>query len=181
MVIYIPNHLKNTIPILGSLSEMITTYGKEYGFSTIDSFDNYCEYYSINLVKKFIELCLESEEFTEESDKENIINYLVKLFYSVKGTSMIFDYMEKYLGIVFNGPVKYSVSEVIFDIKEITVKDAQLYVDCLKGFLSALLYYGDLIAKISTINFELSEVINVSITGNIKKYKKFDITETFNI
>ena len=180
MVIYIPNHLKNAVPILSSLSEMITTYSKEYGFSTTDSFDDYCEYYSINLVKKFIELCLESEEFSDNNDKENIVNYLVRLFYSVKGTSKIFDYMERFLGVVFNGEVKYSVNEVIFDIKEITVKDAQLYVDCLKGFLSALLYYGDLIAKISTINFEISEVIEVSIAGNVNKYKEFDVIEIFN-
>lgn len=182
MVIYIPNHLKESIPLLKTMSDMISEYGKNYSTRSIDSFDDYYSSISINSVKKYIELCLEGQESSQLfknniNTKEDIVNYLVKLFYSVKGTLKIFDYMKKYLGVKFSGNITYTINEVIFNIDEISTDNIQLYVDSMKGFLSSLLYYGDLVSEISKINLTLESNLTVSVTNDIQKYKEFTVTE----
>lgn len=186
MVIYIPNHLKSSIPILKTLSDMVVEYNKSYSKKSLDSFEDYYLHYSINTIKSFIELSLGSQEksISKDNNREDVINYLVKLFYSVKGTPKIFEYMEKYLGIKFKGGIdniRYTVNEVIFDIDEISVDDIQTYIDSLKNFLSSLLYYGDLITEISKINLTIKDTINVSVITDIQKYKEYIITDIFNI
>ena len=64
-----------------------------------------------------------------------------------------------------------------FDIDEISTDNIQLYVDSMKGFLSSLLYYGDLVSEISKINLTLESNLTVSVTNDIQKYKEFTVTE----
>ena len=106
-----------------------------------------------------IKLSLESQGI--DPDDENTVNYLTKLFYSVKGTQKIFEYMHKYLGINFIGDVSYSINEVVFEIEEVTVTDISVYIKTLKEFLSALLYYYDLNIIIDLMNLKVSEVLSV--------------------
>lgn len=169
---------------------MVIEYNKSYPGKSLDSFDDYYSYYSINTIRKFIELCLEGQEnmnpmFKEGiNKKEDVINYLVKLFYSVKGTAKVFEYMEKHLGIKFSGGIdniKYTVNEIIFNIDEVSTEDVQVFIDSMKNFLSSLLYYGSLITEISKINLNLESTINISVTTDIQKYKEYIITETFNL
>ena len=105
----------------------------------------------------------------------------MKKFYSVKGTSLVFDYMKKYLGIKFKGNITYTVSEVIFDIEDVTVKNLQYYIESLKSFLSSLLYYGDLIAEINKMNLILDNTIDISVGCDIQQYKEYHLSEVFKL
>lgn len=189
MIIYIPSHLEKTIPIVKQLSSMIQGYSEEYGTQdSLGSFDYYYTHYSSDAVKKFIELCLLREDYEEDYEDgyyDGMINYLTKLFYSVKGTLKVFQYMEEYLGIEFKtntegAKFKYSINEVQFEIEEVTTTDISVYISRMKDFLSALLYYGDLGAIIDTVNLIISEEISNNGTLGINRYKEFTVTEVYS-
>ena len=88
MRIYIPNHLEESLPIIKQLSLMIQKYSETYKDTSLSSFNHYYSYYSMDIVKRFIEICLEDQLSIEELENSeyynSVVNYLVKLFYSVK-------------------------------------------------------------------------------------------------
>ena len=174
MIVHIPSHLE-LIPVVNQFSQMIQSYSELYPESTeLGSFDYYYSHYSNDFVKQFIKLSLESQGI--DPDDENTVNYLTKLFYSVKGTQKIFEYMHKYLGINFIGDVSYSINEVVFEIEEVTVTDISVYIKTLKEFLSALLYYYDLNIIIDLMNLKVSEVLSVYYSASAQKYKEFSVS-----
>jgi hypothetical protein len=157
---------------------MIQEYSKLYGnIDSLGSFDYYYAHYSGDSVRSFIELCLLRSDYSSESEYSGIVDYLTKLFYSVKGTYLVFLYMKKYLKIDFIGKIKYNLNHIEFEISEIITNDLSMYISSLKGFLSTLLFYGDLAANINTINLKLEERVSNTISVGIKKYKEFTVTE----
>ena len=177
MIIYIPNHLEQNLPIVKQLSSMIQEYSKLYGeVDSLGSFDYYYAHYNSDSVRSFIELCLPKENYSNDSEYSGIVDYLTKLFYSVKGTYLVFLYMKKYLKIDFIGEIKYTINHIQFEISEITTHDLSVYISRLKDFLASLLYYGDLEATINTINLRIEETISNSISVGIKRYKEFTVT-----
>lgn len=182
MIIYIPNHLEQNLPIVRQLSSMIQEYSKIYGNQdSLGSFDYYYTHYNSDAVKAFIELCLpwDPKKYSNEAEYSGVISYLVKLFYSVKGTYLVFPYMEKYLGIEFVGKIKYTINRIEFEISEVTAYDISVYISKMKGFLSALLYYGDLAAIIDIMNLKIEEIISNNISIGIKRYKEFTVTKEY--
>lgn len=185
MRIYIPNHLEESIPIIKQLSLMIQKYSETQNNTSINSFDHYYLYYSMDIVKRFIEICLENQLSTDDEleDPEyynGIVNYLVKLFYSVKGTKLVFAYLRDYLGLKFEGEIIYTVHKIDFTISEITTSNISLYVSSLKDFLSTLLYFGDLSVIIRAINLKVDENLVLNIHTDLScRYKEFSVTSEF--
>lgn len=175
MVIHIPSHLEN-IKIVSQLSELIKGYS-EYYSEYSGSFDYYYYYYAFDGVKKFLNLCIKQSDVPEDNDYDSVIDYLAKLFYSVKGTLRVFDYMKIYLGIPFVGDIIYTVNDIKFEISEITTVDMSVYIKCMKEFLDALLYYNDLKSSINVINLIISGKISNSISTGLIKYKEFTAIE----
>ena len=176
MVIYIPKHLEK-IPILHELSRMVKEYTAN---NSTPSFEDYHEYLAKDPIKAFISFCLDNNNSLIDdkiNDKESIINYLVGLFYSIKGTPLVFDYMEKYLGINFernsNSLIDYTVSELRFTINSVSADSFQQYSDRLKEFLSSLLYCGDVISDIKLIELTFDDSIEISSITGLLKYKEF--------
>lgn len=186
MIIYIPNHLEK-LPIIEQFSKMVQGYSElqQDSLAVSGSFDYYYSYYSNDYIRKFIELSLDlNKDYndsgsidSEDSEiRENIVNYLVKLFYSVKGTNKVFEYMKEFLGIEFIGDIRYTINEVIFEIAEVTTLDISVYIKTMKEFLSALLFYYDLDLIIDLMNLKLKEILSLSVSADIQKYKEFTVS-----
>lgn len=186
MIIYIPNHLEK-LPIIEQFSKMVQGYSElqQDSLAISGSFDYYYSYYSNDYIRKFIELSLNlNKDYndsgsidSEDSEiRENIINYLVKLFYSVKGTNKVFEYMKEFLGIEFIGDIRYTINEVAFEIAEVTTLDISVYIKTMKEFLSALLFYYDLDLIIDLMNLKLKEILSLSVSADIQKYKEFTVS-----
>lgn len=183
MVIYIPNHLKESIPLLKDMTKMIEKYNKDYRTKSVGSFDLYYNHQNLSSIRKFIEICLNNSDvkFPEGIDQENIINYLSALFYNVKGTRRVFDYMRDYLGIsIKKEEITYTVSSLVLNIDEISTTNIFTYVESLKDFLSSLLYYGDLVSEIKKISLKVNDSIKVSISSVIQKYKEVNLEDVFD-
>lgn len=169
MKIYIPKRLLE-IPIIDQFSKMITYYSDNIESEEDFPFLGYNNSQKLDPVKEFIDICLSVQNYPENQDVENISNYLVKLFYSVKGTVKVFEYMEKYLGITFVGDVRYTTELVDFSIKDVLVEDEDLFNQLLSGFLSSLLYYNNLGISSSTSDLVIRGVIENSANGKIIQY-----------
>ena len=182
MVIYIPNHLKESIPLLKDMTRMIERYNKEYRTETVGSFDLYYNHQNLGSIRKFIEICLNNGDikFPEGIDRENVINYLSALFYNVKGTRKVFDYMRDYLGISIKEDITYTVSSLVLNIDEISTTNIFTYIESLKSFLSSLLYYGDLVSEIKKISLMVNDSIKVSVSSAIQKYKEVNLEAIFD-
>lgn len=171
MKIYIPDHLKS-LKIIEQMDQMIKEYSSKYYTSNSDSFNDY--YYSLmsDPVKKFVSLCISKDSINESQDYEEVINYISKLFYSVKGTIKVFDYMKTYLGLVFEGDLVYSTQYIEFKLSDLTLSDENLFYESLTDFLDALLYYRELRINIDSIDLDLTGDINNFIGATINKFNE---------
>ena len=184
MDLYIPEHLRR-IGVIKQLCTLIEGYANSdyYVENTSDSFDDYDFALKVDPVKKFLGLCLpedvvyevgswvwneETEEYVrvpwdkDTQDYEMVINYISKLFYSVKGTTTVLTYMKRYLGLKIVGDILYTPHHIEFYVDELEVEDEGLFRDALEDFLSALLFYEEL-------NVNFGQVV-LPIRSDIKSY-----------
>ena len=138
MRIYIPDHLKK-LGIFNDLARMIVEYEKTYKDPTT-SFDSYQSYMRIDPVIRFIGFCINQEN--QGQDYQVILEYITRMFYSVRGTRRVFEYMSRYLGIEFIGEPIYTVQLISFTLKNNPMwYDISLFNRYLTEFLNYLLYY----------------------------------------
>ena len=101
------------------------------------------------------------------------------MFYSVKGTCKVFEYMKNYLDIKFEEthkiPYIYTVRRLEINIEKASIDDETLYYDAIKGFLDTLLYFEELDLNINKFELNLDERLeNYLQLGNVC-YKKINI------
>ena len=174
MKIFIPKNLTN-IEIISQLKKMIDFYA-EYYEETSGSFDNYYYYLKNDDVKRFITLCISEETLDSSQEYSEVINYISRLFYSVKGTPLVFNYIEKYLGIKLKNIV-YTAETISFEVEEIETFNINSFVNSLRNFLSTLLYYGELTSTIEMINLIIKGEIHTNVSSGIIRYKEFIIDD----
>lgn len=172
MKVFIPSHLKK-IEVINQMAKMIQEYSTNYYEGGSNSFDDY--YYSLrnDPVKKFLNLCISEDNIGKDQNYEDVINYLSRMFYSVKGTIKVFDYMKSFLGLKFEGDIIYTTKYIEFTLTEISLSDENLFYESLKGFLDALLYYQELRTNIGIINLILTGDIDNYVGSNLTCYNKF--------
>lgn len=178
MKVYIPNHLRK-ITIIDQLARMIQEYSTNYYEESTDSFGDY--YYSLknDPVSKFLTLCISEDSIGKDQNYEDVINYLSRLFYSVKGTVKVFEYMKSFLGLQFSGDIIYTTEYIEFNLSNVSLSDENLFYESLKNFLDALLYYKELRTNIGTVNLVLTGNINNYVGTNLECYNKF-VAEPYN-
>lgn len=180
MKIYIPKHLRN-IEIIDQLYRMIEDYEEQYSsvVSTQQgSFDDYYIYSGSDPVKNFLRLCIPKSSLPDNQDYEEVINYLSKLFYSVKGTIQVFNYMIQYLPLDFDGEIIYDSGEITVNFENLSVENESLFYELLKKFLDALIYYTRLNTNIcsGSIDLTIQNKFQNYIGANLRSYNKMTVT-----
>jgi hypothetical protein len=103
----------------------------------------------IDPVLRFVNFCIKKEDSQSEEEYQAILDYVTRLFYSVRGTRRVFDYMSRYLGIKFVGSPVYTIKTISFSIAHDTSwYDISLFNSYLLEFLDCLLYYEELNYKV---------------------------------
>lgn len=178
MKIFVPNHLRR-IEILDQMVRMIQEYSSKYYEESSDSFGDY--YYSLknDPVNKFLTLCIPESSIGGDQTYEEVITYLSRLFYSVKGTVKVFEYMKTYLGLSFEGDIIYTTDYIEFNLKDVSLSDENLFYESLKNFLDALMYYKELRTNIGTVNLVLTGNITNFVGTNLECYNQF-VAEQYN-
>lgn len=133
------------IPILKQMVELYEVYLRTSQESSLGSFRYYYTSQGLDPVRDFVETNL-IDKIKSIPDYENIIDYVTAMFYSVKGTLKVFDYMGRFFNDslevagdkLYNGE-NLTVNLVLSDSLYNTVE----FVEGLKNFLSCLLWIGD--------------------------------------
>ena len=173
MRIYIPQHLKK-LGIFRDLGRMVEEYEKTYQ-DTTSSFTDYQNYMKIDPVLRFVSFCIKQRDGQTEEEYTAILEYVTRLFYSVRGTRRVLDYIGRYLGIRFIGNPIYTVKSISFSIANDTEwYDVSLFNIYLLDFLSTLLYYENISYKVD-LNLEIEETKDIYMGIGIKTYKIYKI------
>ena len=164
--------------IFSDLAKMVTEYEtKYYDPSAAGSFDRYQSYTKIDPVLRFVSFCIRREEDQTEEEYRIVLNYVTRLFYSVRGTRRIFDYMERYLGIEFEGTPVYTIRSINFSIsKKQEWYDVSLFNSYLLDFLNYLLYFENLGYRVD-LGLDINEDVSFYYGADSITYKLYNIEE----
>lgn len=175
MFICIPKHLSN-IEIISEMTELLRGYINEYGLNNYKSFDYYYYYYTIDPVKNFIRMCLYDGDVLDEG----ILWYLIKLFYSVKGTPKVLDLMESKLKLKFipdssGKKYNYSDTKISYQLEDIQTFNLNSFLEAQEKFLGALLYYSDLESFIKVARLHIEENLGSDLSLINWNYTKYEV------
>lgn len=174
MKIYIPKHIRS-LPIIDNLRRMMSEYSKrktEKG-EDIDSFSGYKDSLKVDPVYKFLSLVF-PEGWT---DKETKLTYLSNLFYRVKGTYKVIDFLVSF-GVLgsWEGPegkATYNGRKIVVYIPKIKF-DRDLYCTYLKNFLDTLLFFDELFIEIGEIDMEVKGDVSSRIEHGTFNYRCYE-------
>ena len=176
MNIYVPKHLRR-LEIVNNLCEMIQKYGEGYQEST-GSFDSYQTYMKIDPVKRFIGMCLSEIPIPLDQDYETVLNYITRLFYSIKGTYSVFEYMKRYLGLEFvDDFVLYTTKTISFTLVRKVGDDISLFDEYLLEFLRYLLYFESINYSIRDAMIDIRDELDFYGGPGIITYKRYIVTK----
>ena len=174
MKIYIPKHLRK-IKLIDMLYNMIRNY--EYTAET-DSFSDYQYIMKTDPVRRFLNLIYVGEE----DEKIEKINYLATLFYSVKGTYKVLDYitafgiLKDWENIDTTTQITYTVRTLSMTVESISV-DKTLFCEYFEGFICALLYFKSIILDIGEIRAEVDGNAVTSINSGSFLFQYYEAKE----
>lgn len=193
MKIYIKEHLRE-IPIINQLYNMVVEYGKAYEDDDKDSFDDYRYHLRNDAVLRFLDYVVPSEEeFTERSldpsSRSSYINYLSALFYSVKGTYKVLDFILDYdlfqtsKGDPDQTPdtttkISYTARTISIEIENLPgTLDRDLFCSYLEKFLYTLLYFESLSITINSTSAEIVDTTIASLNHGEAFYQYYEARE----
>ena len=183
MKLIIPEYLKN-IKIIDQMYNMLTEFEDNYSeTSTSDSFDDYLEDFGKDPVGYFLTLMLPidsmvnvyKDEDIREEEYENKMNFLRSLFYSVKGTFKVLDYLRLYN--IFGDAkvtISYTTKNIKIEIEHIDIPVNQFY-SAFEDFLTNLLYFEKLVIKIDKFNSSIEINNKSAMTTGTLFYKRYEI------
>jgi len=174
MEIFIPNHLRRIV-VVEQLYEMIQEYSENYYEDVTSSFDDYQYYQKLDAVKRFIGMVYEKPDDISDEEYESIVNYLSRLFYSVKGTLKVFDFIEEYLDLEIED-LSYTIRELSITIKNLDTTDVTKFYENLEEFCAALLYFEEFNATIETINLVVDSEIITKVSADVIPYNTEEFT-----
>lgn len=179
MKIYIPPHIRE-LGIVKDLCAMIIGYSEILATEndSKNSLDYYYYYKTLDYdsVKSFVGICKHLNNSSEDENTsedeitlENEINYITNLFYTVKGTIKVFDFLKLYLNFEFTYEYRINSNELSISLSENTYNrffkpDEELFKDRFENFLKAVLY-------IKNLNIGIREVELDTIRDNKDLYK----------
>lgn len=197
MKIYVKEYLRK-IPILERMCNMIIAYASSYSENDTDNYSDYRDTLNFDDVARFIDyVSPDLDEFklrfrgeTEEELKErrkNHVNYLIALFYSVKGTYKVLDYLTEYdmfqthknerlQGQDTTSKISYSTRSITITIVSIPESlDRDMFCTYLEKFLCSLLYFENLTITIEGIGVSMKDTTTVSLNHGDAYYQYYEI------
>lgn len=171
MDIYVPPHLKK-IPLINQMCQAIEGYA-EYYEDYSSNFDDYRYFLKLDPVKRFLSLCIPQGDI-DDDEYELRINYISKLFYSVKGTNKVLEYMKRYLSSLdIQGDIIYTINYIEINLGNVCLDDEVLFYQCLDDFLKELLYFEKISINSNVVNLKISSKIDNIINAGITVYSSF--------
>lgn len=181
--IFIPQHLKK-LPVISDFYKLLDAYETENPLNTINTYlagnaEEVITRKKEDPVYYFIWYTIEKEyNGVSLGYLNNIVTYLTKLFYSVKGTRKVFEYMESRLFLSFSSHPDFEDGNIVFqldNVAEFSDSASTNFNQALINFLNRLLYFRKSQNTYDTVKIEINETFNYSIQGDLIPYKIFTV------
>ena len=117
------------------------------GYSELYEPSNY-EEPLVDPVKRFLSVMLINDETAD-------INYLTRLFYSVKGTIQVLNYLKKYLGLEMSYTYETTCLKLNVERIELDIVDEGTLRVLFTDFLKTLLFFKELDLSVSLVEMHL--------------------------
>ena len=131
MKLVIPSHLTE-INVVLQMYMLMNKYTESGYEEYVDSNDYLQRDRNFDYIRSFIERTGNRDSFTNE--------YLINLFYKLKGNYKVFSEMEKHLGLKFK-KIHYDINHLDYSLESATTNNNSDYFGMLKNFLRSLLYF----------------------------------------
>lgn len=184
MKVYIPKYLRK-IKIIDQLYNIILSYS-EVAQEPGDAFSDYRYRQKTDPVRAFLnsqvpeEVGQDGKVYVKGTDQlyQSVVTYLAELFYEVKGTTKVFDYMTEYLGLGDTGEdwYRYSPQRLEITLNTTKISDIAQFNQLLTEFLRSLLYFGELSIN-GSIELKVSEELKMYYGANLVSHTRYTITE----
>ena len=182
MRVYIPKHLRN-IKIVDQMCNLIQVYSEVTKLDR-DSFDDYQYFMKTDPVRIFLKIIIKEDSTGQyvlgtEQNYQAVIDYLAELFYSVKGTTKVLDYMHTFLGFG-SGDNWYDYTPQLLQltINSSDLSDTGYFNTALVNFLNALMYFSELVIT-GSVGLNLEGEIGTYYGGKGITYKEVSVDEEF--
>ena len=164
------------LPLIKKAAEMLDAHAEMYEVPNLDLKQSVI----LDPVKNFLSLYIED---SDENDK--IIDYLIQTFYSVKGTKKVIEFLYKFGLFSSDCTVTYKSAKSLEiyltgnDVKTWPDEDgnrknidycSEEYINRLREFLKALLYFGNLDIRLDTLTISLDLINNGSTFGDVELF-----------
>lgn len=193
MKVYIKEHLKR-IPIVDQLYNMIVEYSRTYEDDDRDNFDDYRYFLRNDAVIRFLDYVVPTEEEfkargLDPESRPSYISYLSALFYSVKGTYKVLDFILDYdlfqtsKGEENQGPdtttkISYTARSITIEIDTLPATlDRDLFCNYLEKFLCTLLYFESLTITINSIGTSIVDTTQASLNHGEAFFQYYEARE----
>lgn len=184
MKIFIPKYLRS-IKIIDQLYNLVRIYG-EITSEPSDIFSNYRYTIKTDPVRAFLNSRIPEEigedglSYVKGTNQlyHNVVTYLAELFYEVKGTTKVFDYMTEYLDLGSTTDVwyKYSPQRLEMTLNTSGITDTAQFSQLLTNFLGSLLYFSELSIN-GSVELTVSEELLMYYGANVINFVEYNITE----
>lgn len=167
MKIFIKKYLRQ-IPIIDQFCNMINQYIVDYPDDDSDLYEMFREQLKGDTVKNFL-------NFVTSGSDEQIINYLSALFYSVKGTCKVLDYLTEY-ELLEDTTISYTTQNLSITMNSLPENlDRELFCNYLEKFLNTLLYFESLTINIGEISVKVDEKTTTSLNHGEAFYQYYEV------
>lgn len=139
------------------------------------------ENYSTDPVDLATESSLEEKSFDYIYDFIKIIypdndeptnRYIASMLYRSKGTTKVFEVIEKYLGLVYKEDPEYTINELNLSFEYVTGSNILNFKPALINTLNTLLYFNDLKILINIFKLQISSGMSNRSANNCVFYKE---------
>lgn len=147
MTIRFPSHLTN-IELVNQMYKMMSEFLANHALNIetdLEVLDQKAYDYVYDLIKVI---------FPDNDDPTN--RYLANMFYECKGTTKIFELIEKYLGLVYKDDPFYNIDKLRLNFHSVSGSNINNFKPALTNFINALMYFHDLEIILNIFNLNIT-------------------------
>lgn len=163
MTIRFPSHLTN-IELVNQMYKMMYEFLSNHAIdinTDLTVLDQKAYDYIYDLIKII---------FPDNDDPTN--RYLANIFYECKGTTKVFELIEKHLGLVFKSKPEYNINNLKLDFESVSGSNINNFTPALTNFINALLYFHELEILINIFKLNISSNMSNRSANMVACYKE---------
>lgn len=164
MTVVIPSHLRN-VEVINQMYILMTAYMNYYATDPVDlASESSLEEKAFDYIYDFIKII-----YPDNDEPTN--RYIASMLYRCKGTTKVFEVIEKYLGLVYKEDPEYNIDKLSLSFDYVGGSNLLNFKPALINTLNTLLYFNELKVLINIFKLQISSSMSNKSTNMCVFYK----------